>query len=36
MQHSSFVLGIDFGTDTVRALAADTMDGREIGTAVVE
>jgi len=33
MQHSSLVLGIDFGTDSVRALAVDTTDGREIGTA---
>lgn len=36
MQHASFVLGVDFGTDSVRALVADTADGSEIGTAVVE
>lgn len=36
MQHASFVLGVDFGTDSVRALVADTANGSEIGTAVVE
>jgi len=30
-----FTLGIDYGTNSVRALVVDTRDGRELGTAVV-
>jgi len=30
-----FTLGIDFGTNSVRALVVDVRDGRELGTAVV-
>jgi L-ribulokinase len=31
----AFTLGIDYGTNSVRALVVDTRDGRELGTAVV-
>ncbi|HLA41253.1 MAG TPA: ribulokinase [Candidatus Glassbacteria bacterium] len=32
----SFVIGVDFGTDSVRALVADTSDGSQAGAAVAE
>ncbi len=31
----TYALGLDFGTETVRALLVDTQDGREVGDAVV-
>ncbi len=30
-----FTLGVDYGTNSVRALVVDARDGRELGTAVV-
>ncbi|MFH1069532.1 MAG: ribulokinase [Candidatus Glassbacteria bacterium] len=33
---SSFVIGVDFGTDSVRALVVDASDGAQAGTAVAE
>jgi len=34
MTQKSFVIGVDFGTDTVRSVIADARDGREIASAV--
>src|SRR3569832_717875 len=32
--HKNYVIGVDFGTDSVRSILADTADGREIASAV--
>lgn len=34
MKNSGYVLGIDYGTDSVRTIMTDTSDGREIASAV--
>ena len=34
MEQTDLVLGLDFGTDSVRALVVDTRDGRELSTGV--
>jgi L-ribulokinase len=34
MKHESFVVGLDFGTDTVRAIVVDAADGEVVGTSV--
>ena len=36
MSNENYVLGIDYGTDSVRALVVDASDGKEISTAVYQ
>jgi len=35
-QNMAYVIGLDYGTNSVRCLVVDTADGRELGTAVYE
>ena len=34
MKHDSFVIGVDFGTDSVRSLIVNTQNGQEVATSV--
>ncbi len=36
MSNTKFVIGVDYGTDSVRSLIVDTTNGKEVGSAVFE